>query len=233
MFDNYDSEYEPDPSDFPPGVTWEGVYELSLDLFYQAAQGPRFGITIGKGLRTAGANRGIDLLIIYPTKHPRGVLAIHAVIRLHPQTGWPMLVGVSNDHPVIYVEDGVPKRLGANQWHALCRVNHFFIGQIECMFTLSGMALAQLELWGKARSNFLTAQGLLPPDIRIPILPLQAPIKRVGSVKVSTFNSLQSRVKIVVVAATLTSTIVSHILAACKWNFWKTNFLTDSRSIQT
>ena len=169
------------------------MYEISLDLFYQAAQGPRFGITIGRGLRTAGANRGVDILVIYPTKHPRGVLAIHAIIRLHPQTAWPMLVGVSNDHPVIYMEDGVPKTIGANQGHALCRMNHFFIEQIECTFTLSEMAMARLELWGKARSNFLNAQGLPPSDPRVPVLPLQAPIKRVGSVMVSKFNSLESR----------------------------------------
>ena len=170
------------------------MYEISLDRFYQAAQGPRFGITIGKGLRTAGANRGIDISIIYPTKPPQGVLAVHAVIRLHPQTAWPMLVGVSNDHPVIYMEDDVPKTLGANQGHALCRVIHFFIGQIECTFTLSEMALARRELRGKARRTFLNAQGLPPPDPRVPILPPQAPIKRVGSVMVSTFNSLRSRV---------------------------------------
>lgn len=166
------------------------MYEISLDRFYQAAQGPRFGITIGKGLKTAGANRGVDILVIYPTKHPRGVLAIHAVIRLHSQTAWPMLVGVSNDHPVIYLEDGVRKTLGANQGHVLCRMNHFFIGQIECTFTLSEMALARLELWGKARRNFLNAQGLLSPDPRLPVLPLQAPIRRFGSVMVSTLNSL-------------------------------------------
>ncbi|KAG6994196.1 hypothetical protein G7Y79_00046g082470 [Physcia stellaris] len=184
VFDGYDSEYEPDPSDCSPGVTWEGVYELSLDGLFQAAQGPRFGITISKGLRTAGPSRGVDLLIIYPTKHPRGVLAIHAVIQLHPQTAWPMLVGVSNDHPVICLENGVRKTLGVNQKHALCGVNHFFIGQIECTFTLSGMALAQLELWGKARRTFLATQGLPSSDPRIPILPLQAPIRRVGSVKI-------------------------------------------------
>lgn len=90
------------------------------------------------------------------------------------------------------MEDGVAKTLGANQGHALYRVNHFFVGQIECTFTLSEMALAQLELWGKARHDFLIAQGLPLPDSRLPVLPIKAPIKRVGPVMVSPLDFLES-----------------------------------------
>lgn len=178
----------PSISDLDHEQDWDGEYDISLSGLLDSVRGPAVGLTIGRGEPLSEANRGVDLLVIYPTKHSKGVMGIHAVIRLHPKTGWPMLGGVSNHHPVKFLVDNEEKNLGAGQWHALWQTtSQFFVGDIQCTLSLSKLGTDLLQSWGESRHKFFETRGLAAPDRRFPTLPLQKPIKSIGSFLVSRF----------------------------------------------
>ena len=140
-------------------------------------------ILIGRGSSKAGPDRGVDLLIACPGKPPKGVISVHAIVCLHRESGFPMIGGVKDAHPVrILMTNGRYRELGADRWYILGQeVNRFFIGELECTLTYPNLARPALNAMGQARIRLFEDNGLAAPDLRLPVLPFKKPLVQIES----------------------------------------------------
>ena len=154
---------------------------------FQAKAGAKYvagsGLTIGKGQSRLGDTRGVDLLVIQPGSNSKGVKPTHALVRFHPVSGNLMLGGIHDEYPVRYFLDNQIKELGNGQWYAMWQTkNRFSIGDLECTITFPDLTEVQLDNLRMLRDDEFKSQGLLTPDIRLPVLPPTTPPNRVESV---------------------------------------------------
>ena len=144
---------------------------------------PALGLSIGKGSSTGGETRGVDILLIYPNKYPSGVIGEHAIIRLHQATGVLMIGGLSNEHPVGFMDENVYIKLRAGQWHVLFQlVSRIIIGEIEAEIHCSNPGQAALNTIRQIRDRAFVEAGHAAPDSRLPVLPTEKPLKRLGDI---------------------------------------------------
>ena len=172
------SDYESDITDQPTSESWKVTWPLCLEYLHVSESQPDLHLSIGRGRSSAGPDRGVDILIACPGKPPKGVVSVHAYVRIHSQSGFPMIGGVKDAHPVkLLMTDGRYKELGADKWHILCqRINRFFIGELECMLTYPESTQSDLNIMRRARNRLFKKNDLAVPDSRLPVLPFKKPL---------------------------------------------------------
>ena len=143
--------------------------------------GPNFALTMGKGSSREGANRGVDLLTTCPGNSSHGIIKVHAVFRFHTESGHLMLEGVSDTYPVRYMLDNEILLIGARQGHVMWQAaNIFYLGATMYVLTYPKPSLHQLETLRRARDLVFNKAGLSVPDHRLPLLPNEPVVKRIG-----------------------------------------------------
>lgn len=180
-----ESEYDTDTSDPTLSEQYLARYELLFGDVDESKQIPGLHYTLGKGSSSKGENRGVDLLLICPGKNSMGVLGHHAIIGWHRESSWPMIQGLSDKHPVSFMRNNDYIDLGDNICQALSeRVNRFFIGQIECTLSFQNLTPGHLEYMRQIRNSAYEAVSIPVPDDRLPLLPLQEPIRRIRNINI-------------------------------------------------
>ena len=172
------SDYESDTTDQPTPESWMVTWPLCLEDLHVSESQPDLHLSIGRGRSSAGPDRGVDILIACLGKPPQGVISVHAYVRIHSKSGFPMIGGVKDAHPVkLLMTDGRYKELGADKWHILCqRINRFFIGELECMLTYPESTQSDLNIMRRARNRLFKKNELAAPDARLPVLPFEKPL---------------------------------------------------------
>ena len=144
---------------------------------------PALHLSIGRGNSNLGETRGVDILLIYPKKYPSGVISQHARIRLHQETGVLMIGGLSDEHPVGFMDENVYINLRAGQWHVLFQlVSRILVGEIEAEIHCSNPGQAALDTIRQVRDRAFVEAGHAAPDSRLPVLPTEKPLKRLGDI---------------------------------------------------
>ena len=178
-----ESDWEPDPSDLQLGQLWSAKYEITFNDMDPSKILPALSLSIGKGSSTGGETRGVDILLIYPGKYPSGVISQHARIRLHQETGVLMIGGLSNEHPVGFMDENVYINLRAGQWHVLYQlVSRILVGEIEAEIHCSNPGQTALDTIRQIRDEAFEEAGHAAPDSRLPVLPTEKPLKRLGDI---------------------------------------------------
>lgn len=143
---------------------------------------PTMSLSIGKGKSRLGEDCGVDLLTTFLGTPSRGIIDTHGIIYFHSQSGYLMIKGVNDQHPVRYMLDNELKDLGAEQSHMLWQsTNVFYLGHVEFSLTYSRLDASALRSLRRALKKAFEQGGLSTPESRLPVLPNQTPLKRLGS----------------------------------------------------
>ena len=180
--DTDESDYDIDPQDQPDSKVWKATWPLYFEQMHISEDLADLHLSIGKGSSDEGPDRGVDILVICPGKPPMGVIKNHAIIRLHPESGFPMIGGVNDKHPVdLQMLDGGYEEFGTGRWHILCQfVNRFTIGELQCTLTYSAPTQKKLDAMRRVRDEIFKRNGFEAPDARLPVLPFDEALRHVG-----------------------------------------------------
>lgn len=87
-----------------------------------------------------------------------------------------MIGELSNDHPVLFEPDKKYIKLGAGQSHILSQFNRFFIDEIECTLEFHYLSRTELDIMRQVRNRAFETSGIVAPDHRLPVIPLEEPV---------------------------------------------------------
>ena len=120
-------------------------------------------------------NRGVDILLDCPADSTDEIADFHAVLRVNTQSGFLMIEGSDDLHPVQYLLDGKLVALGAGKRHSLWQsVNHFSLGMVEFVLEYAPTGPAGLQKLRQARDRVFKGRGFSAPNALLPIIPPSA-----------------------------------------------------------
>ena len=151
--------------------SWTGHFQLSLSHGLNEAFGRRWRIGRGRD-RTRSFDRDVDLIVTPPDKPAEGVQSVHALIQLNEESGYLMLVGLSNEHPVEYELENAVTHLYLGQKHILYQsVNRFSLGCLQFKLVYENQGKLEHERYSYQRDQYLKKHGLKVPHQRISAIP--------------------------------------------------------------
>ena len=155
--------------DQPDDLEFEGHWDLAFDTDVKKNT---LAVSLGVGSQDYRNDPGLDIRIGCPASSTKGAIAIHAVLRINPFSGFLTIEGTHNDYPVQYLwyNDRVP--LGAGKRHCLWqKVNLFFLGNLEFELRYAELDEAGLDLLRGLRNKVFFHNGLPAPNAYLPVLP--------------------------------------------------------------
>ncbi|KAL8825516.1 MAG: hypothetical protein Q9170_007760 [Blastenia crenularia] len=153
---------------------WTGHYNLAIhDDTRPTGLAPW---RVGRGAsKLSEKDRGVDILLIGPRDKSYQLAPVQALIRLHPESGALMLVGVMDEKPVLYESDEGQHsiiRLGNNQQHVLYRErNRFRLGNLEYTLEFEQFTPVKLSAFKAARDEVYQEGGRPSPHSSLSIVP--------------------------------------------------------------
>ena len=117
-------------------------------------------------------NSGVDILLDDLTESNNGIIPLHALLRINKQSGFLMIQGIDDRHPVRYSNHYGSAILGHGKCHCLWQMaNTFSIGNVDFILTYAQLNQAQMKNLRQVRDRAFKTRGLQAPIGQLPISP--------------------------------------------------------------